>query len=80
DRQSAATNVAATPSAAAATITAIENAKPGTTAWQLTNPALAHEIEGYASATSVNPGGVIDFMVNTTAASFNVDIYRMGWY
>ena len=33
-----------------------ENAKAGTRAWQLINPALNHEIEGYASLTSVNRG------------------------
>ena len=27
----------------------IENAKPGTTGWELTNPAMYREIEGYAS-------------------------------
>ncbi|MBI1891013.1 MAG: RICIN domain-containing protein [Burkholderiales bacterium] len=79
-RQHAESNVTATPLAAAATVVSIENGKPGTTAWQLSNPALAHEIEGYASVTSVNRGGRIDFMVNTAATTFNVDIYRMGWY
>ncbi|WP_176442415.1 RICIN domain-containing protein [Noviherbaspirillum humi] len=59
---------------------AIENAKTGTTAWQLSNPATLGEIEGYASLTSVAKGGSIDFYVNTSAASYNIDIYRMGWY
>lgn len=68
------------PPAVAPTLIALENAKQGTAAWQLSNPALSHEIEGYASATSLNRGDRIDFMVNTSAASFNVDIYRMGWY
>lgn len=31
----------------------LENAKPGTADWQLTYPATDHEIEGYASATTV---------------------------
>ncbi len=69
-------DVPATP----ATINALENAKPGSSAWQLVNPALNHEIEGYASLTSVNRGEEIDFFVNTAAASYNVDIYRMGYY
>ena len=59
---------------------ALENAKAGTTAWQLVNPAVAGEIEGYASATSVRKGSSIDLYVSTAAASFNIDIYRMGYY
>ena len=30
----------------------IENANPGTSGWQLSNPAVNREIEGYASLTS----------------------------
>jgi hypothetical protein len=62
------------------TVISLENAKPGTTQWKLSDPALAHEIEGYASLTSVNKGDSIDFFVNTSAASYNIDIYRMGYY
>ncbi len=58
----------------------IENARPGTTAWQLTNPASNHEIEGYASLTSVNQGGQISLFVSTADPSYQIDIYRMGWY
>jgi len=58
----------------------VENAKSGTTSWILTNPAANQEIEGYASATSVNRGGQIHFYVNTTASSFTITVYRMGWY
>lgn len=65
---------------AAASIVALENARQGTSAWQLVNPALNNEIEGYASLTSVNRGGDIDFFINTSAPSYNVEIYRMGYY
>ena len=66
----------------------LENQKAGTTSWQIsTKPdgtplkAMNHEIEGYASATSVNQGGQISFMVSLSAsAQFNMDIYRMGAY
>jgi hypothetical protein len=57
-----------------------ENLHPGTTAWELTNPASNHEIEGYASLTSVPVGGDIDFFVNTQDASYALTVYRMGWY
>ena len=49
--------------------TQTENAKAGTTAWKLTNPATSREIEGYASLTSVNRGGQISLFVNTSAPS-----------
>ena len=57
-----------------------ENAKTGTTAWQLTNPATNREIEGYASLTSVNRGGQISFYVSTAESSYRLEIYRTGWY
>jgi hypothetical protein len=58
----------------------IENAKMGTALWELTNPALQHQIEGYASVTSVDRGQAISFYVNTAAPTFNLDIFRMGYY
>jgi hypothetical protein len=60
--------------------TIVENQKPGTAAWEITNPAPAGEIEGYASKTSVNGGEPIDFYINTTAARYSIDVFRMGWY
>jgi hypothetical protein len=57
-----------------------ENRQPGTTAWQLTNPADNRQIEGYASLTSVPVGGNIDLFVNTKDASYTLTIFRMGWY
>jgi hypothetical protein len=60
--------------------TVVENAKAGTTAWQITDPTQNREIEGYASLTSVNRGGSIQFFVNTVASTFSINIYRMGWY
>jgi hypothetical protein len=62
----------------------VENARPGTTAWQLSNPSNESEegspIEGYASATSVNRGDQISFFVRTTSPTFTIAIYRLGWY
>jgi uncharacterized repeat protein (TIGR01451 family) len=60
--------------------TVAENNNVGTTAWQLVSPALNREIEGYASLTSVNAGGSISFFVSTTAPSYTIDVYRLGWY
>ena len=65
---------------AASTRIAIENARPGTLAWQLTNPAEFGEIEGYASLTSVERGRQVKLFVNTIEPSYSIDVYRMGWY
>src|SRR6266536_183507 len=61
----------------------LENQQPGTTSWQFTNynKSQAHEIEGYASLTSVNKGSSINFMVSlSSSAQYTMDFYRMGWY
>ncbi len=61
----------------------LENKNPGTDEWRLDNPGddLAKQIKGYASATSVNLGGSIDFHVSVdTAQNYTIDVYRMGWY
>jgi hypothetical protein len=57
-----------------------ENLKPGSEDWELTKPAINHEIEGYASLTSVNRGAEIKLFVNTRDPSYSIEIYRMGWY
>lgn len=59
---------------------AIENAKPGTSSWKLNNPALQHQIEGYVSATSFNRGETVSVHVNTAASTFNLEVFRMGYY
>lgn len=57
-----------------------ENAKPGTTDWQLTAPADAPTVEGYASHASVNRGDTIRFFVSSAAPTYTLAIYRIGWY
>lgn len=61
----------------------VENQQAGTTSWQFDNynKESQHEIEGYASLTSVNKGSPISFMVSlSTNAQYTMDIYRMGYY
>jgi len=58
----------------------LENERRGTAAWVLTTPARRGEIEGYASAPSVNQGHTIRLYVNTTAPTYRLNVYRMGWY
>ena len=72
--------IAGLPAASATNPIVIENSRPGTTAWQLTNPATNHEIEGYASLTSVNHGGQIELFVKTIDPSYTIQFFRMGWY
>ncbi len=37
-------------------------------------------IQGYAGLTSINHGDSIKFYVSTTRPSYQIDIYRIGWY
>ncbi|MEN8165888.1 MAG: DUF4082 domain-containing protein [Pseudomonadota bacterium] len=62
----------------------IENQKLGTTDWQITNPVTATtpEIEGYASATSVNLGATLPIKVSLAEPdqNYTIDVYRLGYY
>jgi hypothetical protein len=57
-----------------------ENAKPGTNNWVVTGIQTPHAIEGFASQVSALPGDDLALFVNTTARSFHVEAYRMGYY
>ncbi len=59
----------------------------GTQEWQLMDPAENREIEGYASAPSVDLDEQICFYVNVGTrdrrgwpASYKMEIFRLGWY
>jgi len=56
-----------------------ENRLPGTTAWRITgpNPPL---IQGFANTAGAEPGQDVTLYVSTSASTFHVDAYRMGWY
>ena len=56
-----------------------ENSRPGDSSWMLENPA-DREIEGYASATSINRGESLRLYVSTGDPTFTMTVYRMGWY
>jgi hypothetical protein len=76
------------PAALAATTNPIvvENQQTGTNSWQLRtgyswSDDTTRQIQGYASAPSVNKGQSIDFHITTNPAQqFSIDVYRMGWY
>ena len=60
---------------------ACENSQPGTnpTVWRV-NGAGDDDIQGYASAMSVNVGGTVSFKVKSLNPSYHADIYRLGYY
>jgi hypothetical protein len=57
-----------------------ENARTGTTGWIVTGTQTPRSIEGFADVTSAVAGTTVNLFVNTTARSFHVEAYRMGYY
>ena len=55
-----------------------ENCQQGSDNWQMKN--YLGDIEGYVSDGSVNLGEKIDFFVNTNAPTFDILIFRSGYY
>ena len=60
----------------------IENSKPGTPNWQITNPSTNGEIQGYALYDSVNKGTPLPIAVsvNVPNGKYSMDLYRLGYY
>src|SRR4051794_10339109 len=59
---------------------ATENAREGTTRWDLTPPPRP-AIEGYASESSVAPGDTYHLRVRAPVADrYRIVVYRLGWY
>ena len=56
-----------------------ENARTGD-AWWVTTPQAAGDIEGFADRVSAQVGDTVTLRVNTKAATFHVEAYRMGYY
>jgi len=57
-----------------------ENSLPGDPNWNITNQGAPNAMLGYAGQASVLPGEPITLYASTTASSFQVRAYRMGWY
>lgn len=58
-----------------------ENLCPGTTAWRPDHPLGAeHAIEGFSDPISIDVGKRIKLYVSTTAPSYSLQIFRLGWY
>ncbi|MGN6575118.1 MAG: N,N-dimethylformamidase beta subunit family domain-containing protein, partial [Nocardioides sp.] len=60
---------------------ACENTKPGNpeSEWGVSGSGSA-SIQGFATDISVDQGQTVAFKVDTTASSYRLDIYRMGFY
>jgi hypothetical protein len=63
----------------------LENQNPGSSAWNIdwgsAGDDVTGQVKGYASATSVNKGGSINFHVSVNPAqTYSIDVFRMGWY
>jgi len=66
--------------AVAPSLAEMESSASATSALQLTNPATDGEIEGYASAVSLNRGEDIKLFVNTKEPTYSISVLRIGWY
>jgi hypothetical protein len=63
----------------AASPIACENALTGDTDWDITGSG-SDAIQGFATDMSVNIGQTIQFKIDTAAASYDIPIYRLGYY
>lgn len=57
-----------------------QNKLAGTTAWVIASNAKRGYIEGFAGSNYASVGDTVALYVSTTAPSFHVTAYRMGWY
>ncbi|MGW5232784.1 N,N-dimethylformamidase beta subunit family domain-containing protein [Streptomyces nodosus] len=57
-----------------------ERDRPGTPDWRIRSRGPATAVAGYADRVSVTPGQECGLYVSTTASSFRVSAYRIGWY
>jgi hypothetical protein len=53
---------------------------PGDANWHISSAGKPAAIQGYADQYSVLPGGQFGLYVSTTAASYQVRAFRVGWY
>ena len=57
----------------------IENAQTGTTDWDVSG-AGDPTIQGFATDISVNTGETVNFKIKTDSTSYQIKIYRLGYY
>jgi len=71
---------AASPRPAQARRRVSENALPGDPHWDIRHLGPPSAMLGYAGQASVLPGEPVTIYASTTARSFTVSAFRMGWY
>lgn len=60
---------------------ATDNQSFGTFRWQIDAGADTTAIQGYAALASALPGDNVPLYISSTAATtYNLDVYRIGWY
>ncbi|MGW3498544.1 N,N-dimethylformamidase beta subunit family domain-containing protein [Streptomyces sp. NPDC001020] len=57
-----------------------ERDRPGTPDWRIRSQGPPAAVAGYTDRVSVTPGEECGLFVSTTAASFRVSAFRVGWY
>ena len=59
-----------------------ENARKGSAGWRIKAAAVASDTQlaGYADRVSIRPGEPLHLYVTTTARSYTVRAFRLGWY
>ncbi|MFL4946187.1 N,N-dimethylformamidase beta subunit family domain-containing protein [Streptomyces sp. MMS24-I31] len=57
-----------------------ERDRPGTRDWRISSLGPADAVAGYTDRVSVTPGEECGLHVSTTASSFRVSVFRVGWY
>lgn len=57
-----------------------ENRRPGTPGWKISGPPPAGHIEGFAGRVDATDGQRVALYVSSTAPSFHVEAYRLGYY
>src|SRR5215472_2830116 len=57
-----------------------ENSLPGDPNWAIRHQGAPDAMMGYLNAASVLPGQAITLYASTTARTFQVSAFRMGWY
>ncbi|MDA8116843.1 MAG: hypothetical protein M0000_05525 [Actinomycetota bacterium] len=57
-----------------------QNSLPGTSAWRIGSNANPNVISGFAGSTYALVGQTIPLYITTTAPTFTVTAFRMGWY
>src|SRR5205807_5585554 len=58
----------------------IENAKPGTSDWRVSNAGKPGDIEGFADKVSAQQGDTVRLFVTTKDPGYHVVAYRVGYY